>query len=194
MEEIALRVHVSFTLGHLGIALLAFAPVAYRLRRASRPGQFVVGGTVVLAAGQWTDVTVLLKFVGTSIEALATVIFIATLLGVTLLGWPRRRHGSLPVCALEAGALGTAAHLLGDVVAQVNPSVTYPKYQGAYDGGAYDVAMVTATPADVNLTLLLLGAVAVVFALGHARIHGPLRAPPESGERIEARPTSTSPR
>lgn len=186
------------TPGHLGIALLAFAPVAYRLRRASRPGQFVVAGAAILVAGQWTNGDVLLRFA--EFATLAPVILLATLLGVALLGWPRARHGSVPICALEAGVLGTAAHLLGDVVAEAGLSVTYPRLSVTYPrqlggsgGGEYDVAMVTATPGDVSLTLLVLGTAAVVFALGHARIHGPIRTPPEPGEGVEPRHSAVEP-
>lgn len=165
--------------GHVGIALLAYAPVAYLLVRFGRDRRMWGGVLVLLAVVMWPDVD--LYVAGLAHRGITHTVWTALLVGILVAGiaWgctplARARRYSVAVFGFQVGTLGIVAHLLGDVATPMGIRPLYPLYRESYT-----LDLVLANDVQANTGLLVAGVAAVWLALGYARIHGHIEVPAE---------------
>lgn len=158
--------------GHVGLALLLYAPLAYLLLRFGRDRRMWTGAMVLLAVVMWPDVDVYVAALAH--RGITHTVWAALLVGILVAGiaWGfspvahARRYG-VAVFGFQVGALGIVAHLLGDVVTPMGIRPLYPVYREPY---TFD--LVLASDPQANTGLLVAGVVAFWLAQGYARLHG----------------------
>lgn len=173
--------------GHIGIALLVYAPVAYVLLRYGRDRRMWTGALAILTIVLGPDVDVYVA--GLAHRGITHTLWAALLVGILTAGiaWgflplARARRYSIAVFGFQVGALGIVAHLLGDVITPLGIRPLYPVYNEPYT-----LDLVLATDAQANTGLLIAGIVAFWLSLSYARIHGGVGVPaepePTAGDR-----------
>lgn len=167
--------------GYLGIALLAYVPMAYLLLRAGHRRRVWAGAaaTGFLAVGFDGDLYApALADVGVTrtlwTGALAVVLLAAVAAGFRPL--LRGERYTVAVTGFQVAIVGLVSQLIAGTVASIAARPVYP----AYDGAA-TMTFEVASDADVSAGLLVAGLVTFLLALGYARIHGPI------GSAVEAR-------
>lgn len=163
--------------GHVGIGLLAYAPLAFVLTLAGLLEPMLLGLAGVAVAGFAPDVDLRIPFVAhrgithTALAAgLAGVVYAVS--GVTLLhagATAAPAGGPLRVAALTAataafgfavGALGVASHVLGDALTPMGVQPWAP-----FDDRSYSLELVYAANPVANKGLALAGGAATALAL-----------------------------
>lgn len=164
--------------GHLGVSLLAFAPIGYLLVSVGSPFAALVTGGAMLWLTMLPDVDHRLPFVehrvathsllfavlvGGAFAAVGQLLtavdegLSAGLLGLDAVGM------GLPQFGFAVGFLSVAAHLLGDLLTPAGVNLFWPIRT------EYSLSVTRADNSLANLGLFLLGVVAVV-ALGAVTI------------------------
>ncbi|NHN42086.1 metal-dependent hydrolase [Halorubellus sp. JP-L1] len=153
-----------YALGHLGIGLLAFAPVALYLRRTNRTPLAAVGTVQVVALSTIPDVDLLLA--GVSHRGITHTIWFALAVGSVLATFAILRTHHRPTAlgparstgAIASGLTGSyavATHLVGDVVTPMGVAPLAPVVDAHYS-----LAIVNAADPTANLALFALGCLA----------------------------------
>lgn len=165
--------------GHVGTALIVYAPVAYVLLRFDNDRRMWFGVLVLLGVVMGPDVDMYVA--GLAHRGITHTVWTALLVGILVAGiaWgfipvARARRISVAVFGFQVGALGIIVHLLGDVVTPMGIRPLYPVYREPYS-----IELVLATDAQANTGLLIAGVVGFWLALGYARIHGRREIPAE---------------
>lgn len=110
-----------YAAGHLGLALLAFAPVGYVLLRANRVRHAALGTTVTVLLSTVPDVDLFVPALShrglthTFLFALLVGVAAGVLVGVLVRASPSTRKSLALWTCLWAG-LAVCSHLLGDVI------------------------------------------------------------------------------
>lgn len=172
-------------LGHLGIGMLVFAPLAYRFCRSGRSRPVWVGTITMLLLATAPDVDVYISSIAH--RGITHTVWAALVVGalLALLSW--RLHaagpgrGNATGFAFLLGALTVLSHLLGDVLTPMGIRPFAPLV-----GSEYSLALVAARDPSANLTLFVAGAVALAPSLGHTWVQSgrplpswPIRSPVE---------------
>lgn len=173
--------------GHLGVALLVYAPVAAMEIRRGRSRRAWLGLAVVLPLAVSPDVDLYLAGVphrGVTHSLLAVVVAGAA---VALLACLRRPRGpGSRVRAARSGAfvggLGVLSHLLGDVVTPMGIRPFLPLSETTYT-----LTLVYAADQRANATLLVAGITVFATAVSLAGAPGPTGAPGHRLRLIPAR-------
>lgn len=174
-----------YLLGHLGVGMLVFAPLAYHFCRSGRGRRAWAGTAVVLMLATVPDVDNSIP--GIAHRGITHTVWAALLVGalLALLGW--RLHaagpgrGSATRFAFLLGTLTVLSHLLGDVITPMGIRPFAPLV-----GSEYSLALVAARDPGANVALLVAGTVALAPSLGHSWVQAgrplpswPLRSPVE---------------
>lgn len=161
---------VMLALGHAGITLFVYAPIAYVLLVSGKEKALGVGVIVVLLLTPVPDIDMLLPFLDH--RGITHSLVAAGCLGVAvgLAGW--MSNLSSVGTASERAALGfllgsvsIVSHLLGDVITPMGLQLFYPASQTWYS-----VNLVSAFHLEANRLLFVLGAVAFWLTLHHGRL------------------------
>lgn len=157
-----------FLLGHLGIVLLAYAPVAYLLVRRGDAARMWVGAVGLLAFAMAPDVDVAVAVLAH--RGLTHTLWAALALGLLsvpvawLLSGVARRPTSNGTFGFGVGTSAALAHLLGDVLTPMGVRPFAPLVTSTYT-----LALVPARDPTANRLLLTAGALAFGLAVVAAR-------------------------
>lgn len=164
--------------GHLGLALLVFAPFAYRFSRTGRGRRVGVGTLTVLLLATLPDVDGYVP--GVVHRGITHTVWAALVVGalLALLGWrlhagPARSRAAR--FAFLLGALSVLSHLLGDVLTPMGIRPFAPLV-----GSEYTLALVAARNPDANLAFLVAGVLALAPSVGHVWVRAERPLPVES--------------
>lgn len=154
-------------LGHLGIVLLGYAPIAYRQLRMGRGRRALVGTTVLALLASLPDVDLLLP--GVAHRGITHTVWAALALGLVAgvvglaVGARSRRDTptSTGAFAFLIGAFGVVAHLFADAVTPMGIRPFAP-----VSDVSYSLDLVAAADPGANLGLLVVGTVACCASFG----------------------------
>jgi inner membrane protein len=159
--------------GHVGIALFAYTPIAYRLERAGRWQTWSLGAAVIAFIGVWPDVD---SAIGLVHRGPTHTLWAALLAGVVLAllaGTLDPRHTGF---GFGVGALGTLCHLAGDVITPMGIRPLEPFF-----AGDYTLDLVAAADPSANFALLTLGTTVFILGVETARSQERVPRPVERG-------------
>ncbi|WP_135303713.1 metal-dependent hydrolase [Haloarcula amylovorans] len=164
-----------YLLGHLGVGMLAFAPLAHRLCRTGRGRLACIGMATVLLLASSPDVDTYIP--GIAHRGITHTVWAALLVGALLafLGWrihtdDSGRNGAAGFAFL-LGMVSVGSHLLGDVLTPMGIRPFAP-----FVGTEYTLSLVVARNPAANLLLLVAGVLSLTPSLGRtwARVGYPL--------------------
>lgn len=168
-----------YLLGHLGVGLLVFAPLAYYLCRTGRGRGASTGTATILLLATSPDVDTYVP--GVAHRGATHTVWAALLVGALLAFlalWlhavgPGRGHAA--GFAFLLGATSVGSHLLGDVLTPMGIQPFAPLL-----GSEYTLSLVAARDPMVNLAFLVAGVLSMLPSLGHtwARAEYPLPSRP----------------
>lgn len=164
--------------GHLGIALLAYAPVAFALSYAGGFEVLALGLAGVAFASYAPDLDSEVSFIdhrgvthtflaagALGVVYAAIAVFLATHgVGRDAIFVVQERPVAYVAAALFGffvGVVGVCTHLLGDVITPMGIAPCWP-----FDDQRYSLDLVLSSNRRVNAALLLAGGVALVAAVG----------------------------
>lgn len=160
-----------YLLGHLGIALLVFAPIAFVLVRTGRLRPAGFGGVALLLLASVPDVDSYVA--GLAHRGITHTVWAALALGVLLavVGWccwawggPRRTDSA--TFGFLVGATTVVNHLVGDVITPMGIRPFYPVSEAEYS-----LRLVLARNPETNLGLFAAGSAVFLLAL-HLAVAG----------------------
>lgn len=163
--------------GHLGVALLVYAPVASLAIRRGRSRQAWLGLVGVLALGVSPDVDLYLAGVphrGVTHSVLAAAVAAGVVALLACLLRPRGMGSTVGAARSGAavGGLGVLSHLLGDVITPMGIRPFLP-----LSDTTYTLSLVYAADPRANAALLVAGVAVYTSAVSLARIPAPTRVP-----------------
>ncbi|MFC6951922.1 metal-dependent hydrolase [Halorubellus litoreus] len=170
-----------YALGHLGLVLLAFAPIARHLRRTNRTPLAAAGTIQVAALSTIPDADLLLASVShrgvthTVWFALAVGSGLATLAALRALRRPPapgRRRWTAGLASGLIGAFAVLAHLVGDVITPMGITPLAPVVDAHYS-----LAVVNAADPSANNALFALGVLATTSTWIAGRVRVPRARP-----------------
>lgn len=179
------------TLGHTGITLLVYAPIAYVLLVSGREKAMGTGLLVVLLLTPFPDVDMLVPFLdhrGITHSLLAAV---GLGVAVAVAGW-MSSLGAVASGSQRAGfgfflgSFSVVSHLLGDVITPMGIRLFFPASETWYT-----VNLVSAADPQANRTLFVLGVVAFWMTIHRGRLR--LAARKAAADRSSARSVADHP-
>jgi len=185
-----------YALGHVGIVLLAFAPIALYLRWTNRTYLAVAGTTQAVVLSTSPDVDRFLA--GVTHRGVTHTVWFALAVGsvvaaLTVL-WARRRPAAsgrpawaLGVASGLASAFAVAMHLVGDVITPMG-IVPFAPVVDAH----YTLAIVAAANPSANRALFALGCLATAASWLAGTDLPPWRTPTATAADRTARQATTS--
>lgn len=167
-----------YLLGHLGIALLVFAPVGFLLVRTGRSRPAWFGGAALILLATAPDVDLYLASV--SHRGITHTVWAALALGLlfALVGWGRpewggTRRGSSAGFGFFAGTTSVLTHLAGDVLTPMGIRPFHP-----LAGSKFSLGLVLAGNQEANVGLFVVGSAVFFLSLYLARVDRPARPTP----------------
>lgn len=167
-----------YLLGHLGIALLVFAPVGFLLVRTGRSRPAWFGGAALILLATAPDVDVYLASV--SHRGITHTVWAALALGLLLavVGWCRPEwggtcRGSAAGFGFVAGTTSVLTHLAGDVLTPMGIRPFHP-----LAGSEFSLGLVLAGNQETNVGLFAVGSAVFLLSLSLARVDRPARPTP----------------
>ncbi|MBX0295184.1 metal-dependent hydrolase [Haloarcula nitratireducens] len=154
-----------YLLGHLGVGLLAFAPLAYHLCRTGRDRLACIGTATVLLLASSPDVDMYVP--GIAHRGITHTVWAALLVGALLafLGWRLHTDDSgqerAAGFASLLGITSVGSHLLGDVLTPMGIRPFAPLVETEYT-----LSLVAARNPEANLLLLVAGVLSVSPSFG----------------------------
>lgn len=195
MPVFFLRV-VMLALGHAGITLLLYAPIAYVLLVSGKERAMEWGLLVVVLLTPLPDIDMLLPFVAH--RGITHSLVAAVCLGVVVggAGWLSSLSSlangvDRAALGFLVGSLSVGSHLLGDVITPMGVRLLFPVGETWYT-----LNLVSAFNLEANGLLFLIGAVAFWLALHQGRLRAAPRdaaAERSSDQPIADHPTGTEP-
>lgn len=170
--------------GHVGVALLVYAPVAALVLRRGRPRRAWLGLAGVLALAMAPDVDLYLA--GVPHRGVTHTLLAATVAGgvVALLAGLRRPRravsaGGAARFGATVGGSAVLSHLLGDALTPMGIRPLLP-----LDGTTYTLSLVYSADPAANAGLLVAGVVVFATAVSLAGIPLPAGAPTRLVHRL----------
>ena len=168
-----------YLLGHLGIGMLVFAPLAFHLCRTGRDRGAYTGMATILLLATSPDVDAYIP--GVAHRGITHTVWAAILVGALLAFLAVWLHTAGPARGRTAGfafllgATSVGSHLLGDVLTPMGIRPFAPLL-----GSEYTLSLVAARDPVANLALLVVGVLSMLPSLGHswARAGYPLPSRP----------------
>lgn len=167
-----------YLLGHLGIALLVFAPIAFVLVRTRRIRPAGFGGAAMLLLATAPDVDGYVAGLAhrglthTVWAALAVGILIAVV-GFCCPSWGGSCRSRSTTFGFLVGTTSVLNHLLGDLITPMGLRPFYP-----LSGAQYSLRLVLARNPEANLAFFAVGSAALLLSLHLARVDRPARPTP----------------
>lgn len=167
-----------YFLGHLGIALLCFAPLAAILSVRGLRRAVQVGAVGFVLTASAPDVDLLLATVPHRGITHTVVAAVTVGLAFGVVGWTFRPaklggRGREFCFAAVVGTLGTGTHLLGDVITPMGIRPFAP-----VSDASYTFSLVYASDAGANAGLLVTGVLTLRLSLQAARLLSPMLSAP----------------
>lgn len=176
-------------IGHLGISLLIYAPIAYVLLVSGREKAMATGLVVVLLLTPLPDIDMVLPFVAHRgvTHTFPAAVCLGVVVGIG--GWTSSLSSAgsgrdRAAFGFFLGSLSVVSHLLGDVVTPMGIQLMYP-----VSSTRYTLDLVSAFDLEVNRLLFVLGAVVVWLTLHHGRLQ--VAAREAAGEPSSPSPAAT---
>lgn len=170
-----------YLLGHMGVTLAVYAPLAYRLVRTGRHRRAAVGAATLVLLACGPDVDSQVAFL--SHRGLTHTVWAALVVGAVLAAVWGARHAAgsqerpgAAAFGFLVGAMSVTNHLVGDVITPMGVRPLYPLVDAELT-----LSLFAASDPTANLALLSLG-VAVALsatALGWRRRVPPIPYDPE---------------
>lgn len=178
-----------YLLGHLGIALLVFAPIGFLLVRTgrSRPAWFGGAALILLATAPDVDAYV----VGIPHRGVTHTVWAALGVGTLLAlvcwcrpSWGGARRTSSAGFGFLVGTTSILNHLVGDVLTPMGIRPFHP-----VSGTEFSLRLFLAGNQEANLGLFVVGAAVFLLSLYLARVDRPARSTPTPA--VEQSPDSS---
>lgn len=184
-----------YLLGHLGLALLVAAPVAFVLVRTGRARATLVGAGALLGSVMLPDVDLVVRSLAH--RGLTHTVWAALALGALFaaVAW-RLGGGGDPrdraAFGFGVGATSIGSHLLGDVITPMGLRPFAP-----LSGAEYSLALVAARDPAANLAVFVVGVAvfghAFAIASASADAPAPTMGPPAPAADLDETPRVAGP-
>lgn len=179
-------------LGHAGIMLIVYAPIAYVLLVSGKEKAMGTGLIVAVLLTLSPDIDMWLPFVAHRGITHSLVAAVCLGVGVGVAGWMSSLWspgdgGERAALGFLVGSLSILSHLLGDVITPMGVKPFLPLNQTSYTAD-----LVSAFSPEANRGLFILGVVVLWMALNHGMIR--IAAREAAADESSARSTDRQPR